>query len=224
MQLPGPSRTGDRKRAATLDNAREAWRTRATIVILIAVALASLDWAFAGTCLITPVSPVYLWAMRLTGALAGLYLAWQLTRSERKRMAEKLAVAAACLVLPFLAGALFNGIAWNMADRWYFGLSSAPLATARYPIQALWIRSQKAGRNGYFALQIDPYATGEPASIPIGRRQFDAIEHSYRGLCVKVAVRQASDGAVQVRSPSVFFAGDPDPLEIAPCAAPTSTS
>lgn len=181
----------------------------ALIIILI------LESIFSSTSLITPINGLYLNAMRVLGAVAGVVL-WLWARTQ-PNFAENTTFRKIMVMLgmPLFGLVMFDGFAWRIADNYFFAFSSAPWEQASYPIKG----SHHGRKGARDTVSIDPFQTHESADIPVPSEQYRELGFSTEGLCVAVMQRRSPSGAVEIRTDGRYNLSTPERAQIGPCTA-----
>lgn len=183
---------------------------------LALIAILILESIFSSTSLITPIDGLFLNAMRVLGAVAGVVL-WLWARTK-PNFAENTAFRKILVMLgmPLFGLVMFDGFAWRIADNYLFAFSSAPWEQASYPI-----KSTHHGRKGARdTVSIDPFDTHESADIPIPSDQYRELAFGAEGLCIAVMQRRSPSGAVEIRTDGRYNLSTPERAQIAPCQSP----
>lgn len=197
------------------------WGLVFSLLVSGLIVLAWLEASFSGTALITPLGESLLWTMRGLGAVLGLGIALSLfAKIARDNSIPKALLAV--LVSPLMFGVLFNVIAWRAADWAAFGFSQQAFEEARYPIES--ISPGRKGRRD--VIEIDPFNTGEDASIPVSDAQYRELVSTPASYCVTVMQRRSPTGAIEILTDGQYTLKEPAPVEVGPCdgSSPGSTS
>jgi hypothetical protein len=191
----------------------EGPRNRSWLLLaaLMPFALIAIEAAFAGTALITPVDQTLLTVMRGLGAVTGLLLGIAIVVTTGGMGIFRGALTV--LFLPLMIGYLFNGVGWRMADWWEFGLSARPFESARYPV----LRADSGRKGARDTLEIDPFKTGEPTSIPIPGDQYEAVWSKASDYCITVQQRRSASGAIEIRTDGSFTLLTPPAAKLDRC-------
>jgi len=188
---------------------RNIWAALIVLTILI------LEANFSGMALITPIADWLLWSMRLLGLIAGATL-WRLIRhSPNFNESNRIAKFSLAVMLPLTGAFIFDGLTWRAAVWWEFGLSSAPLEMAVYPVARL----DYGRRSARAALKIDPFRTGQNLAIPIPWEQYEELRSIDEPLCVQVRQHRSRSGAIEVRSDGSYTANEPHRVRAGLCSA-----
>ncbi len=213
---PGPSRAASSQPAmdwAEPPAANGASRLRTLcLILLIPLALISLEAMLSGTSLITPISPLFVNVMRSLGFMLGVPLALLVVLKPHKPMgiAKMLFIL---LFLPILTGFAADQAAWRIADWIEFPYSSEPFTPASYPIE--YASHGRKGRRDSF--EIDPFNLRSSTDIAVPSAQFDAIWPNHSDYCITVMQRRSASGAIEILNDGVFTLREPAPAVLTRC-------
>jgi hypothetical protein len=174
-----------------------------------------IEALLSSTSLITPISWQVSYAMRGLGLLTGLAAGIWFLRVADAGWGKKTLVL---VFSPFLFAAGCEGVAWRMGDWWEFGLSNAPFEVAQYPVKgASPMTNPMHSLVRHNTIDIDPFRTGIPTSIPVPQEQFDAIWLHATDYCIVVEQRRSPTGAIEIRTEGEIMLGMPKEVELIEC-------
>lgn len=180
---------------------------------LAAFALLLLDMKLSQTALISPLSPLIPGAFALAGAIFGLTIFGKVLLSYPGNIRNFLFFG---VLAGAIGGYVFFAIGGHLANRWYFGWSTAPFQTAYYPV----LKVTRNRQQQHFFL-IDPYGSGQETAIlaPAGQ---PVLDDRYQKKCIAVLVRRGPGGMIQARTGGYDRPIEPINVEISDGITPSA--